>query len=342
MDHSETLGDKYLDTINKLIEDCGGIKDSFEADLIRQQIQTSLRMLSEGHNTGQLKLMTRALKEMRYAYRIFNDYPDSHRISIFGSARTPEDHPEYKVAEAFSCALAQYGWMCITGGANGIMKAGMAGISQAGRFGLSIRLPFEVPTNHFLEGDPKLIHFKYFFTRKLMFMSHSDAVAVFPGGYGTMDELFEMLTLIQTGKNAIIPVVLLEGPEGVYWDHWDTYVRTNLLRGGRISAADQSLYYIAPSIEKAIEHIELFYRKYHSSRYVKEDCVIRLNSPLSEKSIDLLNEKFSRLVKSGKITTGSALPDEHEFPDLPRLIFHHTRGDFGLLRQMIDQINLLD
>lgn len=342
MDDADVIDDKILPLINELIQESGGVENSFEADLIRQQIQNSLKLLTEGHNTGQLKLMTRALKEMRYAYRIFNDYPDSRRVSIFGSARTPEDHPEYKAAEEFSRALAKHGWMCITGAANGIMKAGMAGISQDNRFGLSIRLPFEVPTNHFLAGDPKLIHFRYFFTRKLMFMSHSDAVAVFPGGYGTMDELFEMLTLIQTGKGAIVPIVLLEGQEGVYWDHWDTYVRTNLLKGGRIGVEDRSFYYIAPSIDKAIDHIEQFYRKYHSSRYVKELCVIRLKSPLSEKSIDFLNEKFSRLVRSGKIEMSGALAEEHELLELPRLVFHHTRADFSLLRQMIDQINLLD
>jgi len=308
MEGLEVTDKKIVSSIHQLIENCGGAKDTFEGDLITQQIQTSLRLLAEGHNTGQLKLITRALKEMRYAYRIFNDYPDAHRISIFGSARTPEGHPEYKTAEDFSRALAKHGWMCITGAADGIMKAGMAGIDPEGRFGLSIRLPFEVPTNRLLEGDPKLIHFRYFFTRKLMFMSHSDAIAVFPGGFGTLDELFEILTLIQTGKGGIIPIVLMEGPDGVYWHHWEKYVEKNLLEDGKISPEDKNLYYIAPSIDKAIEQILHFYRRYHSSRYVKDEFVIRLATPISESNLEMLNQKYSRLVKSGKVRMSAALP----------------------------------
>lgn len=339
MEGLEVTDKKIVSSIHQLIEDCGGTIDTFEGDLITQQIQTSLRLLAEGHNTGQLKLITRALKEMRYAYSIFNDYPNTRRISIFGSARTPEKHPEYKAAEDFSKALAMHGWMCITGAADGIMKAGMAGIDPDGRFGLSIRLPFEVPTNLFLEGDPKLIHFRYFFTRKLMFMSHSDAIGVFPGGYGTLDELFEMLTLIQTGKGGIIPIVLMEGPDGVYWHHWEKYVEKNLFETGKVSPEDKNLYYIAPSIDKAIEHILRFYRKYHSSRYVKDEFVIRLTTPISDSNLEVLNQKFSRLVKSGTIRMSAALPEEDDFHELPRLVFHHTRMDFGLLRAMIDQIN---
>lgn len=339
MERHDVNRDRIVASIHQLIEDCGGAKDTFEGDLITQQIQTSLRLLTEGHNTGQLKLITRALKEMRYAYRIFNEYPDVRRISIFGSARTPEDHPEYKTAEEFSRALAVHGWMCITGAADGIMKAGMAGIDPEGRFGLSIRLPFEVPTNRFLEGDPKLINFRYFFTRKLMFMSHSDAIGVFPGGFGTLDELFEMLTLIQTGRAGIIPIVLMEGPNGVYWHHWEKYVQKNLLESGKISPEDENLYYIAPSIDQAIQHILHFYRKYHSSRYVKNEFVIRLTSPISESSLNILNQKYSQLVQSGEIRLCRALPQENDFLELPRIAFHHTRSNFGLLRAMIDEIN---
>lgn len=339
MDTNHSRNHDVSDVILKLIEMSGGAKDSFEADLVKQQIENSLRMLSDGHNTGQLKLMTRAMKEMRYAYRIFNEYPDARRISIFGSARTPEDHPEYKAAEAFSRAIADEGWMCITGAANGIMKAGMAGMSKENRFGLSIRLPFETQTNHFLEGDPKLIHFRYFFTRKLMFMSHSHAAAVFPGGFGTQDELFEMLTLIQTGRSSIVPIVLVEAPNGNYWPHWKAYVEANLVREAKINKEDQSFYHLASSVEDAVSHIQKFYRRYHSSRYVGEMFVIRLTSPLSQSAIDALNRRFSRLVRSGKIESQPALPEEKDHLSMPRLVFHHTRADFGLLRQLIDAIN---
>ncbi len=342
MPRDEALEEKILSDISELIELSGGADTPFEKDLITQQIQTSLRLLSEGHNTGQLKLITRAMKEMRYAYRIFNNYPDVHRISIFGSARTPEDHPDYKMAEEFSKALAKKGWMSITGAADGIMKAGMAGTAQEGSFGLSIRLPFEVPTNRFLEGDPKLIHFRYFFTRKLMFMSHSEALAAFPGGFGTLDELFEILTLMQTGKGAIVPVVLMEGAGGTYWDHWEKYVRKNLLEGGRISPEDMHLFKIAPTIEEAISHIMQFYKRYHSSRYVKDDLVIRLKSPIPETKLRELNQRFAKLVKSGSMRLVGALPEEDELQELPRLVFHHTRKDFGLLRQLIDQLNAID
>lgn len=336
---TEVTDGKIVTLIHELIEKAGGVKDTFEAELITQQIQTSLKLLTEGHHAGQLKLITRALKELRYAYRIFNEYPGTHRISIFGSARTPQGHSDYVAAQKFSKSLAKHGWNCITGAADGIMKAGLMGSEPESSFGLSIRLPFEIPTNSFIEGDPKLIHFRYFFTRKLIFMSHSEAIAVFPGGFGTMDELFEMLTLIQTGKGNMIPIVLLEGPGGVYWHHWENYVEKNLLDNGWVSPEDRQLYYIAPTIEDGVEHILQFYRRYHSSRYVKDDFVIRMNNPLSEEQVNVLNRKFSPLVKSGSITMSDALPEEDDFLDLPRLIFHHTRMGFGLLRSMIDQIN---
>jgi uncharacterized protein (TIGR00730 family) len=333
--------EKVMKVIHQLIEQFGGEINSFEGELLTQQIQTTLKMIMEGHRTDQLKLITRSLKEMRYAYRIFNENPGSHRISIFGSARTPEEHPDYMAAEQFSVALAEKGWMCITGAAGGIMKAGMVGPASDGSFGLSIRLPFETPTNRHIRGDPKLIHFRYFFTRKLMFMSHADAAAVFPGGVGTMDELFEILTLMQTGKTNIIPVVLVEGENGVYWHHWEVYVKKNLLGNGWISPEDISLYHIASSVEGAVEHVEQFYRRYHSSRYVHDDLVIRLKSPLSEKQVGLLNNEFAGLVASGKMRLSEALPLEDDYLDLPRLVFHHTRMHFGLVRSLIDRINSL-
>lgn len=335
----DIYNDEITAQIRDLIKACGGDEGEFDSELIKQQIQTSLRLIAEGHDTGQLKLITRALKELRYAYRIFNEYPGTRRISFFGSARTPENDPDYKTAEQFSIELAKNNWMCITGAANGIMKAGMAGQSPDGSFGLSIRLPFEVPTNAFIEGDPKLIHFRYFFTRKLMFMSHSDALAVFPGGYGTLDELFEMLTLIQTGRGNIIPIILMEGPGGVYWKHWYNYVEKNLFEENKICPEDTSLFYIAPTVEDGVKHVMNFYKVYHSSRYVREMIVFRLNKVLNEGQIDILNEKYSRLVASGKITMSDPYLEEDEYLDKPRLTFHHTRMDFGLMRQMIDTIN---
>ncbi|HRD55835.1 MAG TPA: TIGR00730 family Rossman fold protein [Parachlamydiaceae bacterium] len=326
-------------SINELITLAGADADTFESQLIAQIIETSLKLLHESHDTGQLKLISRSLRELRYAYRVFNAYKGIRRISIFGSARTGEQHADYKAAKDFGELIAHQEWMCITGGANGIMKAGLEGASRESSFGLSIRLPFEVPTNTVIEGDPKLIVFRYFFTRKLMFMSHSDAVAVFPGGVGTLDELFEVLTLIQTGKANIVPVVLMEGEGGVYWEHWQHYLEEHLLANGWISPSDFNLFYRAPTGEAGVEHILKFYRRYHSSRYVEDKLIIRMLEPISEADVEELNERFSFLVKSGKIEQRGALEEETDHLELPRLVFHHTRSDFGSVRALIDAVN---
>lgn len=339
MTNIDIYGPTPLALINQLIESVGADPASLDGQLVTQMIQTGMRLLVEGHDTGQIKVITRAIKEMRYAYSIFNRFKDKPCISIFGSARTPETHPDYLAALAFSAAMAAHGWMCMTGAANGIMKAGLEGSRIESTFGLSIRLPFEVASNTLIEGDPKLIIFRYFFTRKLMFMSHSNAMAAFPGGVGTMDELFEMLTLIQTGKSNIIPIVLLEGAEGTYWQAWRHYLNTNLLKNGWINPEDMRLFHLAISNEDAVQHILKFYARYHSSRYVKDTFVIRLLSPLSQKQIDTLNLKYNRLIASGSITASDSLPEETDHLELNRLIFHHTRKDFGLLRIMIDEIN---
>jgi len=325
--------------IKELIKKGGGDPESFEGGLVTQIVETALKLMKEGHDVGQLKVITRSIKEMRYAYRVFNQYKEGPCISIFGSARTPEDHPDYLAAKTFSTEMAKNGWMCITGAANGIMKASIEGPKKELSFGLSIRLPFEAPSNTVIEGDPKLIFFRYFFTRKLMFMSHSHAMAAFPGGFGTLDELFEMLTLIQTGKANIIPIVLVEGEGGVYWQQWRRYINDNLLDNHWISPEDVNLFFIADDPESAVQHILKFYSRYHSSRYVKDIFVIRLKDPLSQQQIDRLNEKYSALVSDGNITQSGPLQGETDHLELPRLIFHHTRRDFGLLRQMIDEIN---
>lgn len=302
-------------------------------------IQNTLKLIHEKQDVGQLKLMNRALKEMRYAYRIFNQYKESRCISIFGSARTPEHHPDYLTAKAFSHMMAKQGWMCMTGAANGIMKAGLEGLPRESSFGLSIRLPFEEPSHSLMKDDIKSIAFRYFFTRKLMFISHSDAVAAFPGGVGTLDELFEVLTLQQTGKANIVPVVLMEGAGGTYWSHWQDYVEKELLKNGWIHPEDQNLYFIAKSPAEGAAHIAQFYHRYHSSRYVKDLLVIRLQSPLTELQIGSLTVKYQSIIASGEITTSKVLPEEDDHLELPRLVFHHTHKNFGLLRALIDDIN---
>jgi uncharacterized protein (TIGR00730 family) len=336
------IDQQNLPAIHALIQSVGGDPETFNGQLITQLIQTSLKLIPDGHDTGQLKLLNSALKEMRYAYRVFNKYRGVRKLTIFGSARTPPEHPDYIAARQFSTAVAQAGWMVITGAGNGIMKAGHEGPTRDSSFGLSIRLPFETTANTVIEGDAKLITFRYFFTRKLMFMSHADAVAVFPGGFGTQDELFECLTLVQTGKSNIIPIVMIEGEGGSYWTNWEFYIRSNLLSNGWISPEDPGVYYIAPTIDHAVRHIINFYRVYHSARYVGDVLVLRLNHRLSEPAIDRLNEEFKALVKSGRIQQTGALEGEKDHLELPRLAFTHTRSQYGLVRAMIDRINSLD
>jgi len=332
---------EVMETINSLITQCGGDAQTFSGELLAQMMRNTLKLARENHAIGQLKLMSRTMKEMRYAYRIFNQYKDGRCISIFGSARTPEHHPDYITAREFSKKMALHGWMCITGAANGIMKAGLEGLPRESSFGLSIRLPFEEPQHSLMEGDIKSIAFRYFFTRKLMFISHSDAVAAFPGGVGTLDELFEVLTLQQTGKADLVPVVLVEGPNGTYWTHWQQYVDKELLKNGWISAEDQNLYYLAKDVDDAVEHIQKFYFRYHSSRYVKDLLVIRLQTPLSELQVAQLTIKYKPLISTGEMELRGALPEEDDHLELPRLVFHHNHTHFGLLRALIDDINEL-
>lgn len=323
-----------------LIQSLGdGDPNTYEGQLVGQIIETALKLMAEEHDLGELKVITRSIKEMRYAYNVFHRYKEGPCVSIFGSARTPEDHPDYIAAKEFGSAMAKQGWMCMTGAANGIMKGGLEGVQKEQSFGLSIRLPFETAANTLIDGDPKLIFFRFFFTRKLMFMSHSHAMAAFPGGYGTLDELFEMLTLIQTGKANIIPIVLIEGKEGTYWKEWRRYVHNNLLDNQWISPEDDYLYYLAPSIHDAVQHILKFYSRYHSSRYVGDDFVIRLLSPLNGSQVESLNQEFKSLVSEGEMTMSGALPEETDHLELPRLVFQHTRNHFGKLRLLIDAIN---
>lgn len=325
--------------IQELIRTWGYDPLTPDADMIGQIILTSLKLMKDDIDRGQLKLMTRSFKEMRYAYHIFNTHRFERSVSIFGSARTSDTHPDYKAAKEFSAAMADKGWVCMTGAAEGIMRAGLEGAAKDHSFGLSIRLPFENIAHTILKGNPRLISFRYFFTRKLMFLTHSSAIAAFPGGVGTQDELFEALTLMQTGKSNIVPLVLLEGLPGNYWEAWEHYIQNTLLAKGFISSEDQNFYFRSHSIEAAVEHIQQFYRCYHSSRYVKDILVIRILKPLTEKQIEQLNKEFILLVQEGNIYSTPPLSEEDDHLELPRIAFQHTHKNFGLLRAMIDRIN---
>jgi uncharacterized protein (TIGR00730 family) len=325
--------------LDRLIEELGGRAGSYDARLVRDMLVAGLKLIPDGRDTGELKLITAAVKELRYAYRVFGQYPDPHKVTIFGSARTKPDHPDYDATVQFSKQMAERGWMIITGAGGGIMHAGHVGPGREQSFGVAIRLPFETTANEVIAGDEKLIHFRYFFTRKLMFLSQAEAVALLPGGFGTMDEAYEALTLIQTGKSSMIPVVMLEGKGGDYWKQWEVWTRDGLLSRNLVSPEDVNLYYLAETPEAAAEHIVRFYRNYHSSRYVRDDLVIRLKSRLRDEDVQRLETEFAVLIKQGRMVQRGPLEGETDHLSLPRLVFHHTRYKFGLVRKLIDRIN---
>lgn len=328
--------------IDGLIGELGGQSGSFEAKLIRDMVQTALKLIPDGRDTGEIKLMTNALKELRYAYRIFGKYKEPHKVTIFGSARTPETHPDYTACVEFSRLMAEAGWMAITGAGGGIMQAGHVGPGRAASFGVAIRLPFEQNANIVIKGDEKLINFRYFFTRKLMFLSQAEAVVLFPGGFGTMDEAYETLTLVQTGKATPMPIVLVEGANGTYWKAWDEWVRRELVDRGWVSPEDPSIYYLAKDPHDAAKHIIRFYRNYHSSRYVKDDFVIRLRNPIAHADVKILERDFDSLIKDGGMRLSGPLEGETDHLTRPRIVFRHNKNKYAILRQLIDRINDLE
>jgi len=335
-------GPEWSARLEEIMRLAGADLDARETRFINDLLTTALKLITDRRDTGELKLMASSLKEMRHAYRVFAKYPHVRKITIFGSARTQPDHPDYASAVEFSRVMAERNWLAITGAGDGIMKAGHEGPGREASFGLSIRLPFETSANDIIAGDAKLINFRYFFTRKLMFVSQADAVGVFPGGFGTQDELFEVLTLVQTGKSALIPIVLIEGEEGSYWRHWYNYIEKSLLGYGMISAEDESLFYVARDPADAADHVMRFYRVYHSARYVRDDLVIRLNYRLRDEDVEALNDEFGSLVKEGRIVQRGPYEVEDDHLDLPRIAFMHTRHHYGMVRRLIDRINECD
>jgi uncharacterized protein (TIGR00730 family) len=333
---------QLFDRMDTLIEQAGGRPDQLSGKVVREIMHTAVKLIRDEANDGELKLISRSLKELRYALKVFRAYQETPKVSIFGSARTPPAHPVYQTAERFARQMADTGWMVITGAGDGIMRAGHGGAGREASFGVAIRLPFETSTNDYIDGDPKLVTFRYFFTRKIIFMWQADAVVLFPGGFGTQDEGFEALTLIQTGKAPLLPIVMVDEPGGHYWRNWDHYVRQELLEGELISPEDLNLYKVTDDPDEAAEHVQQFYRNYHSQRMVKDALVLRLKRALTEPQVAQLNAAFSNLVAEGAIEQGGPFEVETDHLALPRLYFQFTRRDYGRLRQMIDQINVFD
>jgi len=316
----------------------GGHNPELVADIVEQ----ALRLLKDVEGRGDVKVIQTAVRELRYAFKLFAPWASTRKVTVFGSARTAPSKQEYQQAVDFSRRIADSGWMVITGAGPGIMQAGHEGAGPERSFGANIRLPWEQSANPIIQDDKKLITFKYFFTRKLTFVRHSDAIVLFPGGFGTLDEGYESLTLMQTGKSRLMPLVLMDRPGGAYWKTWDKHIREHLLRNGLISPDDLNLYHITDSCEDAVKVITRFYRNYHSMRFVRDLLVMRLKHKLTETAIDGLNLDFADIVASGRIEAmepTSEERDDNQFVHLPRIGFEFNRRDYGRLRQLIDVLN---
>jgi uncharacterized protein (TIGR00730 family) len=316
----------------------GGYNQESVADII----ESALKILTDIKDSGDVKVIQTALRELRYAFRLFAPYAETRKVTIFGSARMQPTKQEYQQAVEVGKKIAEAGFMVITGAGGGIMQAGHEGAGPEKSFGANIRLPWEQSANPIIREDKKLVTFKYFFTRKLIFIRHSDAIVLFPGGFGTMDEGYEALTLMQTGKSQLMPLILIDRPGGTYWKTWDKHIREHLLRDQLISPDDLNLYRITDNADEAVKIITRFYRNFHSSRFVKDLFVIRLKHAPTDSAIEAMNEDFADIVVGAPIQKIQATPEEVEDGDnvpLPRIAFGFNRRDYGRLRQLYDVLN---
>jgi uncharacterized protein (TIGR00730 family) len=332
-------GDPDLDdAIRDLVDKA---EPSANDDLVFEMVVSSLRLGREQTSRGDLKIANAALKEMRHAFLTFGPYRNERKVSIFGSARTRPDDPLYEQARRFAAAIVECDWMVITGAGPGIMTAGIEGAGPENSFGVSIRLPFESAATQYLADDPKLVNFRYFFTRKLAFIKESDGFVLLPGGFGTMDEAFELLTLVQTGKTEPAPIVMLDVPGGQYWKAWGDFAQT-LVEREYVGAVDLTLFRITDSVEDAVDELTGFYRNFHSIRFVDGRLVLRLQRLPDEAALADLNERFSDLLTMGQIEpvrASAAEIAEGDVPELVRLGLSFDRHSWARLRQLIDVLN---
>lgn len=311
-------------------------------DLLAEMIQTTVKLAADGADRGDLKILTRSLKELRYAFKVFAPYRSVRKVGIFGSTRAKEKSPYYQMAVQLGRRLAQEGFMVITGAGPGIMRAGHEGAGQKMSFGVNIQLPLPQEANAVIQGDPKLMTLHFFFTRKLILVKEADAVVFFPGGFGTHDEATEAITLAQMGKSQIVPILMVDLPNRGYWKEWENFVRGRMLEQDFVAEQDLSLFKIVEDVEVAVKEIQHFYSNFHSYRFVGEDLVIRLIHPPTPSLVTKLNRDFRDILYDRDIRETAALPeesDEAETLPLPRLLVPFNRRNFGRLRQMIDVIN---
>lgn len=336
--------DNLEDTLRMVQEVLATNRKDLRSLLYKDIILNALKCKQDDLDILDLKVINRAVAEFRHAACIFKPYRMVRKVSIFGSARVTSVSPYYELAVKLGHLLVEKGFMVITGAAEGIMRAGIEGAGPKNSFGVNILLPFERGSAKIIQDDPKVVRFKYFFTRKVFFVMEADAIALFPGGFGTHDEGFEVLTLLQTGKAPPMPVVLMELPGEEYWETWDQFIRQQLLARGFISPEDLTFYKIVRSPEEATDWIRSYYSTYHSIRQVRDRLVIRLEKELLDSHVRKLNEAFRDLVESGEIAKTSALHAEEDEPALlskPRLAFAYNKKSAGRLNEMILMINQL-
>jgi uncharacterized protein (TIGR00730 family) len=334
------IGDKVLDDlINKLATRSGSHGTE---SLLREILTTAVKLGLESGDREDLKLVNSTLKELRYSFKVFAPYRHKKKAVIFGSARSENTSAEYKMAEEFARKLTEKGYMVVTGGGPGVMEAGNKGAIPGEDFALNIRLPFEQKTNPYIQEKDKIIYFKHFFTRKLLFIKETDATALFQGGFGTQDEGFEMLTLIQTGKSRPRPIVLMEPKGSTYWTQWLHFIKTQLVKKGYIKKDDLNLFRIVRTVDEAIKYIEDFYKVYHSIRYVSGLTVLRLKKEISNQTLKHINLEFKDILTSGDIKVSGPTDKEiqqNEFLNLPRLVMNFNMRNYGRLCEMIRVIN---
>jgi len=312
------------------------------SELIEEIKATADRLAADKATRGDLKILSRALRELRYAFKVFTPYRRDRKVTVFGSARTQPEDPVWQQAEDYGRRMAEEGWMVVTGAGGGVMEAAHQGSGREMAMGLNIMLPFEQEANPVINGDPKLVNLKYFFTRKLLFVKEVHAVVSCPGGFGTQDEAFETLTLVQTGKRDLMPMVFLDRPGGTYWKGWLDFVTRELLDQGMISPSDMSLFRVTDDVEEAVDEVLGFYSTYNSMRFIRDRLVLRLHDEPSDALVERLNDEFTDIVASGRIEKAEVhrleADDEH-LRDLPRLSFAFNRKAVGRLRELVNVLN---
>jgi uncharacterized protein (TIGR00730 family) len=334
-------GDPELDAaVAELVARTGGGPNS---DLVSEIVATALRLARDGADRGDLKVASGALRELRYAFSVFAPYRAQRKVAIFGSARTEPDDPLYDQARRVAATMAERDWMVITGAGPGIMEAGLEGAGPERSFGVSIQLPFEASTSQFIAGDPKLINFRYFFTRKVEFVKEAHGFVLLPGGFGTLDEAFELLTLVQTGKGQPAPIVLLDVPEGTYWSSWWAFIAAEMVGRGYVSKDDLALMRVTDDVEVAVDEITGFFSNYHSQRYVEGRLVIRLRQAPGAAELTALSEEFADIIVRGEgiervDVTAPELADD-DAVELERVSFRFDRRGYARLRMLIDRLN---